>query len=91
MEDKNHNNEFVLGQLLGRMDGLQTTMNGISTTFTAHSLSDEKNFTELRQQMIKDKEEMNNDRMWIAKVTGGMFVIMTVVSWLAPLVFNKFI
>lgn len=94
--------QFILGQILGEMKGLSAGMGGINTTFTAHALSDEKNFTasreqaardkaqleeaiaKLREQMVKDKEEVAAERARMNKYIGGGVVILTILSWVAP-------
>jgi len=89
MGEPTQNHELILGQILGRMEGMSTAMDRISTTFTAHALSDEKNFSELRKQMAEDKEEMNKDRVRIAKITGGIIILATAASYIAPFILGK--
>lgn len=99
MEEK-QSNELLLGTILGRLDGLLTSINNISTTFTAHSLSDEKNFYELRKQldadkadtrarMDADKKEIQADRMFIAKITGGVVLVAALAPYFIPLLIRS--
>lgn len=89
MSEPSPNNDMILGQVLGRLDGIANSINTITATFTAHALSDEKNFSELRRQMTDDKEEMNRDRVRIAKITGGIIILATIASYLAPTIISR--
>lgn len=89
MSEDKQNTDIILGQILGRMEGLLTTMTSISASFTSHALSDEKNFNELRKQMMEDKEEMTKDRIKIAKITGGIIILATAASYIAPFLLGK--
>jgi len=88
MKDENDDLSFLLGQLSGKMDGLMSSMQLINSTFAAHTMSDDANFEKLQAQMSKDKEETNQDRIKIAKITGVLLFIATVAPWIAPVVID---
>jgi len=90
MGDERNDYDFVLGKISGKLDGVLSSMNSFTSTFNTHSLSDEKNFDTLRQQMQDDKKEMTDERLKIAKWTGAAIVIMTILSYLAPSIISKF-
>lgn len=73
------------------MDGILGSMNNVSATFTAHALSDEHNFADLRKRMDEDKKEATADRIKVAKYIGGTVVIVTLLSYVIPAVVNKFL
>ncbi len=91
MSEDIHSIEYTLGQLSGKMDGILGSVNTVSATFTAHALSDEHNFAELRKRMDEDKKEATSDRIRVAKMIGGTVVVTTILSYIIPIVINKFL
>jgi len=93
MPEDNQNVQFILGQLVGKIDSLTQTVSesstAMTTRFTAHALSDEQNFAELRLQMTKDKEDMASDRVRMAKYVGGVVVVVTLLSYVIPVIIEK--
>jgi hypothetical protein len=89
MGDENKNSDFILGQILGEMKGMNASVGTLASALASHTLSDEKNFSNIREQMAKDKEEMNTDRVRIAKITGGIIILATIASYLAPSIIGR--
>lgn len=94
------NNDLILGQILGKVDGMNNAINSISGTFAAHALSDKESFEQLRRQMTEDKKDADTKReedrerdetarIFFAKVTGGLILLSAAASYLIPYLLGK--
>lgn len=100
MDEPKQSNDLILGQILGKVDGMNNAINTMSTTFASHVLSDKESFESLRRQMEterkeredqreKDKKEQNEARNFIAKITGALILLSAVASYLVPYILSK--
>lgn len=100
MPDPTQSNDLVLGQLLGKTDGILTAMKTFSETFAAHALTDKEAIASISKQMAddktaynerldKDRDQMSADRLRIAQWTGGIVALGTLLSILVPILLPK--
>jgi len=83
MKGGEKNNDFILGKIDGKLES-------ILMTFTAHAVSDEKNFADLHAQLAKNTEDTTTSRVVMAKYVGGAVVLAAVISYLLPTLITRF-
>lgn len=90
-EQENSNLFLLIGKLDGKLDGLMNSIQLINATFASHATSDDANFEKLRTQMAKDKEEVNKDRIKIARVMSVIVFLSTSAAAIAPIIIGELI